>query len=303
MRKRLIVTGASGFVAGSVIRQAGEAWETHALSSRQPPAMLPGVCWHVLDALEAGQAGRIFREVRPDAVIHTAAVANIDYCEAHREEAARANVVLTETVATLCRECGSRLVHCSTDTVFDGERGNYRECDTPRAVNFYAETKIAAERIVSAALETAVVARLALVVGLPMLGAGNAFLPKMLAQLERGEEIGVTDNEFRTPIDVVTLGRALLELAGNDFRGCIHLAGSERVNRFDLTRRIAARFGCPTDRIVVRHAADPRRAPRPRDVSLDVTLARATLRTPLPALDAALDLIVATAARATPPLL
>jgi len=184
-------------------------------------------------------------------------------------------------------------VFCSTDTVFDGEHAPYSETATPRPVNFYAQTKVAAEEIVARLAARAVIARLSLVVGLPFLGAGNSFLSRMIAAFKDGRTVAVPEHEVRTPVDVVTVGRALLELAAGDRHGIFHLAGHDRLNRFEMAQKIAVRFGFPKD-FVVAQAADvtPGRAPRPRDVSLDNTKAGAKLRTPMRTFDEALSLIL-----------
>jgi dTDP-4-dehydrorhamnose reductase len=296
-RKKLIVTGAHGFVAGSVLAQAGAEWEAHALSRGEPLAQRAGLRWHQLDPLEPGRLAQLFHEVRPAAVIHTAALSDIDYCQAHPELARAVNASLTRALAELCAAVGAKLVLCSTDTVFDGERAPYREADPPGPVNFYAQTKVEAEQIVSQLGAHGVIARLALVAGLPVLGAGNSFLARMLAAFKEGRVVGMLTHEVRTPIDVITLGRALLELAAGDHHGTFHLAGNSRLNRFEMAQQIAARFGFPLDLVVAQDPASlPGRAPRPRDVSLDNRKARAQLKTPMLSFADGLSLILSFAA-------
>jgi dTDP-4-dehydrorhamnose reductase len=237
---------------------------------------------------------RLFEEVRPDAVIHTAAIADIDFCQAHPDLARAVNVELTRSLAGLCADMGTRLVFCSTDTVFDGEHAPYREDDPPGPVNLYAEAKVEAEQLVGGLGAQAAIARLSLVVGLPALGAGNSFLVRMLAELKNGRAVRFPAHEIRTPVDVITAGRALLELAAGDHHGIFHLAGSSRLTRLDMARQIAARFGFP-EHLVEPQAADaaPGRAPRPRDVSLVNDKACAALKTPMRTLDEGLSLILA----------
>jgi dTDP-4-dehydrorhamnose reductase len=294
--RRLLVTGGHGFVAGSIIRQADPRWEVHVLS--RGPALLQrdGVCWHQIESGDAKRLAQLMDEVRPSAMIHAAALADIDYCENHPDEANAVNVELTRTLVELCAAHGGRLVFCSTDSVFDGEHAPYDEDAAPEAVNAYAETKIQAERIVASLGGRAVIARLALVVGLPALAAGNSFLPKLLADLGAGREVRAPANEFRTPVDVITLGRALLELAGGSHSGIFHLSGNDSVNRFELGRRIARRFGLPAELIVASDSSQIRgRARRSRDVSLNNAKARMALTVPMLGLDHALDLILESA--------
>ena len=296
-RRKLVVTGAKGFVAGSVLAQAGEEWEVHAFSRGESPVGVESLRWHACDSAAPDELARVFREVRPDAVIHTAALADIDYCQANLAAARAVNVELTRALAELCREGGCKLVFCSTDTIFDGEHAPYREESQPGPVNSYAETKVEAEQIVSGLGSQANIARLSLVMGLPVLGAGNSFLPRLLAALKEGRTVAVPAHEVRTPVDVLTAGKALLELAAGDHHGIIHLAGHDRVNRLELSQRIAGRFGFPKDLVVAQPATTtPGRAPRPRDVSLDNARACATLKTPMRTLDEGLSQILQTAA-------
>ena len=299
--RKLLVTGANGFVAGSVLAQAGETWQCYGISRGSSPAQHQNLHWHVCDSLTAAPWAELFRELRPDVVIHTAALADIDFCQANAGAAREVNVEFTRTLANLCADFGSRLVFCSTDTIFDGERAPYNEADAPVPVNFYAETKIEAEQIVSALGAQAVIARLSLVVGLPVLGAGNSFLARMIAAFKDGRAVGVPAHEIRTPVDVITVGRALLELATDDHHGIFHLAGSERLNRFEMAQRIARRFGYSEALVTAQPpAVTPGRAPRPRDVSLANAKACATLKTPMRNFDEALSLILETAANPDP---
>jgi dTDP-4-dehydrorhamnose reductase len=292
-KPKLVVTGAHGFVAGSVLCQASNDWETHALSRGAPLTCRDGLSWHVCDPLQTDQLAELIRQVRPKAVIHTAAMADIDLCQAQPDLARAVNVDLTRTLTKVCAYTGARLVFCSTDTVFDGEHAPYREDALPHPVNFYAETKAEAEQLVSALGRQAAVARLSLVVGLPFLGAGNAFLPRMIAALKDGRTVNMPAHEVRTPVDVITVGKALLELAAGEHHGFFHLAGLSSVSRLEMGRTIARRFGYSED-LVMGQSPAPGRAPRPRDVSLDSHSTRARLKTPLRTLDDGLSLILET---------
>jgi len=281
---KLLVTGASGFVAGSVLVQAPRDWEIQAVSRRETSNALPGVCWHIRDdALVPGSLVELFHRIRPDALIHTAAIADIDLAERDRNLARAVNVEMTQVLADGCAQLGARMVFCSTDNIFDGERAPYRENDSAVPVNYYAETKVEAERCVLALGNRGVIARLALVAGLPMLGSGNSFVARLLATLKAGGRITVpASHEIRSPIDIVTAGAGLLELARGDHHGIFHLAGNDRLNRLELTKRVVAKLGYPIELVTpVEGEPGPGRAKRPRDVSLDNSTARAQLKTPM----------------------
>jgi dTDP-4-dehydrorhamnose reductase len=288
---RIFITGAGGFIAGSLLKQAPPDCEICAQTRGLPLWAREGLRWWRADPCDPSEMTAVLTEARPQAILHTAALANIDYCEQNRDEARTVNVEVTRTVAEYAANSGAKLVFLSTDNVFDGERGLYQEDDPPSPIHVYGETKSEAEALVTA-LPNGVVARVAVVTGLPALGRGNSFLAWMLRNLEAGEEVGVPANEIRTSIDAITVARALLELAGNDFSGIIHLAGNDRLNRFEMVQRIALRLGYDPALIVSNDPTVlPGRAPRPMDISLDNQLARRVLRTPMLGLEAALALI------------
>lgn len=295
MKKRLLLTGYGGFVAGSIAWHTRNDWDVHALSLTEAPVHRDGFACHQFDLRDTRQLREVFQRAAPDAVIHTAALADIDYCEAHPAEAREINVEVTAALASLCRESGTRMIFCSTDSVFDGTKGLYTEKDIPNPVNVYAETKVLAERTVLQTLDNAVVTRLSLVMGLPVMGAGNSFLAKMADSLSVGKQVAFPQNEIRTPVDVITLGRAFLELARNNYTGLLHLAGSTRINRYDMARLIAQRLGYSEDLVMPTNSnAMEGRARRPDDASLDNAKARSLLETPMRTLDEAVDLVLQT---------
>jgi dTDP-4-dehydrorhamnose reductase len=293
-RPSLIVTGAGGFVAGSVLREALRDWEVYAVSRGPAIVESPNLHWRSLELEDQPGLEQLFATVQPAAVIHTAAMAGIDECEAQRDLAYAVNVAYTRRLAELTQECGGRFVFVSTDNVFDGVSGPYSEDSETGPVNYYGETKVLAEHAALGACGNTVAARVCLVMGFPVMGGGNSFLMRMLPALEAGEALGVPDNEIRSPIDVVTLGRALVELADHDHVGALHLSGSERINRLDLVRRIADTLGYPDADIQPFDPRDlPGRADRPAELILENALARRVLKTPMQDVAGALELMVA----------
>jgi len=288
---KLLLTGFNGFVAGSVIAHAKGKWEVHGIDIAESPVNEPTVFYHTMDLLNDQKLTDIFNEIRPYAVIHTAAMANIDLCQNNQERAEQVNTGITKAIARLCQESGAKMIFCSTDTVFDGKKGNYTETDAPHPVNFYAETKVKAEQIVLSASNNNVVARLSLVMGLPVMGQGNSFLADTIEKLKMGVQVPFPANEIRTPLDVITLGSALVELAGNQYGGIIHLAGSTKINRYEMARAIATTLGYSPELIISSDSnAMEGRAPRPNDASMDNSLAKKILKTPMRTLSEGLEL-------------
>src|SRR5436190_23990780 len=206
MNRKLLVTGAQGFVAGSVLTQAGREWEVHAVSRGRATEDTKRFTWHSCEPLRPQELEKVFRGIQPDVVIHSVAIADIDVAEQNRALARAVNVEITRSLVNLCGEIGCRMVFCSTDNVFDGEHGHYSEPDTAAPVNYYGPTKVEAEQSVSRLGAQAVIARLAIVMGLPVMGSGNSFLARMLRTMEEGRPVIVPAQEVRTPLDVITAG-------------------------------------------------------------------------------------------------
>jgi dTDP-4-dehydrorhamnose reductase len=291
MNKTALLTGYGGFVAGSIAWQRPAEWKLHGVARRSMPDAPDGSEIHELDLLDKGALTELFEKLKPSVVFHTAAMADIDRCQKNPEEAEAVNAGVTAHLATLCHDHGARLLFTSTDSIFDGTQGMYTEDDAPSPVNYYAETKVRAEEAVLSTVADSVVARLSLVMGFSVLGAGNSFLAKMIRTLEEGCEASFPENEIRTPVDVITLGRAFWELAEHSCTGILHLAGCSRLNRYEMAQRIATRLQLPGKQVLaVDSNAMSGRAPRPNDASLNNTRARSLLKTPMLTLEDALEL-------------
>ncbi len=293
MKKKLLVTGSGGFIAGSVILQAIHDWSVYGIDHPDIPGDQKNVKFYSMDLNDRQSLENLFNQIQPDAVIHTAALADIDFCQSHQVQAEKINVRITQNLTNLCIQNQTRLIFCSTDTVFDGLQGFYDEKDEPGPINYYAETKVRAENIIKEKIANAVIARLSLVMGLPIMGSGNSFLVRTIEKLAAGEKVEFPENEIRTPIDVITVGQALVELAGNDYCGILHLSGNDRITRFEMARRIVQRLGYSSDMIIPTNSnAMPGRAPRPNDVSLNNAKAQDSINTPMQSLNDGLELIL-----------
>jgi dTDP-4-dehydrorhamnose reductase len=238
---RLHVTGATGFLGTELRRLAPEA---------------TGERVEVRDA-EAVLA--LFRRLEPEVVIHTA----------YRQEGPGAWEVTVdgaEHVACAAAAVGARLVHLSTDVVFDGRKGTpYFEDDPPSPATEYGRAKAESEARVTAACPGALVVRTSLILG----GPGHE--PSKHEQLAAQPGVGFYEDEIRCPVQVGDLAAALLELAVLDVSGPLHVAGADAVSRAGLAELVR---GGP-----VRRQAAP--AGRPLDCSLDSSRANALLRTRL----------------------
>jgi dTDP-4-dehydrorhamnose reductase len=293
MAKTVLVTGGAGFLGANIIVRAENGHELHALDQNPAALERENLTWHALDLQDRKALQDLMFALKPDIVIHTAALSDIDFCEANPQKAEAVNVASTLHVAELCRRTGARLIFFSSDSVFDGRRGKYRETDAPEPLNQYARTKVKAERGIAEILANYVIVRPSLIMGLPVLESGNSFLWRLIQSLRNGMQSAFPDTEIRSPVDVITLSEATLEIALSSFTGILHIAGDERLSRYDMARRIARAFGHPAELIV---DTEPQvasgRALRPADVSLDNALAKNILKTPMKDFGAALQLII-----------
>ncbi len=287
---RILITGASGFLGGHLCRvaaQEGEVVGAFHLHDSVPKDALAVQ----MDLQEETALRKRLEEIDPQILVH-AAVMQVDACEHNPELAERINVQASRSIAEWCARRRRRLVYISSDLVFDGAKGNYREIDVAQPVMIYGKTKLAAEQEVLRTCSSACVARLPLMYGFPVAGGSNFFL-SMLARLQRGESSPVFHDQYRTPGLVNNLAAAVWELACSDYRGIMHLAGATRCSRYEFARSVC-RFANLNEALLqpvsMFETALP--APRPQDVSLDCSLANSVLHTKLLEVEKGLQLIL-----------
>ena len=260
--------------------QAKDDWEVFATYQSRPISP-PDVTPLALDLADEKAIEDAVEKIQPGVIIHAAAWTHIDECEKDPERAFHINATATEILAELTSRLGCRLVFVSSDMVFDGETGDYKEDDDTRPINIYGKTKLMGEKFIRSVCQNYVIARSALIYGHPMTNAGS-FSETMLQTLRRGKIMPLFTDQFRTPILVQNLAQALLEIAGMTVTGTIHLGGGQRVDRYTFGRRLAVlnRFSEAQCR-AVSMADIPLAAPRPRDVSLNIHKANRLLKTKL----------------------
>jgi len=189
----------------------------------------------------------LIKQLKPDLIIHCAALTNIDYCEEHPEEAERINVGGTKNLFEASQKAGSYFIHISTDAVFDGEKGNYIETETTNPLNVYAKTKLDAEKYILKTGGNSAVIRTN-IYGWNRQNK-ESLAEWMLHKLERQEKLPAIKDVYFSPILVNNLAEALLELYQIRYRGLINLAGSESCSKLDFAYKIAELFNLNKDLI------------------------------------------------------
>jgi dTDP-4-dehydrorhamnose reductase len=280
--KRFLVVGGSGFVGGNVARLASKKWGVAVIGSR-PRTCPEAFTYLTVDITKREELLAVLEEEKPDAVVNAAAVSNIDFAERNRELAWNVNVLGARNVAEGCSLTGAKYVFFSSDAVFSGAAGMYREGDEPDPVNFYGKTKAEAEKAVLSLHGDTAVIRVSLVLGYPVgypLAGGNAFYLPLEESLGKGAAVPQPMDEIRTPVDVITLAEASLELAENDFHGIIHVGSTGSVSRYELARLAARAMGYSPD-LITPMAQEPGsgRAPRHKNGVICVELAGRILKT------------------------
>lgn len=253
---KILLTGSTGQL-GQAVREVFSTHDVVPLAARLEDS----------DALEAE-----IRKARPDWVLHAAAFTDVDGCERDPVQAARINVEATTRIATTARDVDARMLYVSTDYVFDGTRGGYREEDDTAPASVYGKTKLAGEEATRAVLEEhALVARTSVVYG----PHKRNFVTWLIDALSKGEIVRVVHDQRVSPTYTADLARMLLALIEHGAQGIWHTAGGSTLTRLEMAHEIARVFDLdPAPIRSVDSASLAWVAPRPHDSTLDVTKMR-----------------------------
>ncbi len=236
---RIFVTGARGLLGRSLL-----ATETDGPLEFVGGAREPGqIGDHQIVAFDLEQPDMMSSALmacRPDAVIHTAALTNVDRCETEPEVGQRINGEAVEVLAETCQRLGASLIHLSTDYVFDGHAGPYAETDPTHPLSSYGRVKLESEAPVLAMTRGLVVRTLWLYGHID--GARRNLVTWPIESLAKGESLRIVDDQWGNPTSASDLAQALLELLRAGAQGLFHFGGSDFMTRLALVERIAAYF-------------------------------------------------------------
>lgn len=269
---RIFITGGTGYLGGALLRGAtARGWPVAASYHTQLPTMGDGALWTGLDVRDAGAVAASFAAFQPDLVVHTAYRLREPELMAVTGEGAG-------VVARAAQAAGARLIHLSSDALFDGEQtGAYSESDPPSPITPYGAAKARAETLVAEACPQATLVRTSLIYGFAPLDSHTRFVLE-IADGSRNDQL-FTD-EYRCPIFVDDLATALLELALIDFSGLINIAGADRLSRYEFGVLLAHHWGRDPQRLRSGLSSESALR-RPRNCVLNIELARSLLSTAL----------------------
>jgi dTDP-4-dehydrorhamnose reductase len=273
--RRMLVTGGSGYLGDWVVRLARDKWDVTATYLAHAVGE-PGVDWRQLDVRDEASVTSLVDEVRPQAVVHTAALN-----PGQGSDFDAVNVAGARHVARAAASVGARLIHLSSDVLFDGRKGNYVEEDPPSPITPYGRSKARGEGVVRDSGAEAVVVRTSLIYGWrPSVARAAQW---MIDDLRAGKPVRLFTDEVRCPIWVESLAAAVVELADLNYTGVLHVAGAQTLSRYGFGVRMLRFHGVNPSPVIP--VPSPKDVPRPLNCTLDCSRARALLQTPLPGVD------------------
>ena len=275
---KILITGSNGLLGQKLVKQLLNKNISFLASSkgenRNPQC--PNTHYVQMDITNPSQVSAIFQEYLPSAVIHTAAITNVDYCESNISECKEVNVAATKILFHAAQSINAQLIALSTDFVFDGVRGNYKETDAPNPLSVYAKSKLAAEQL----LQVSNYKNWAIVRTIIVFGEGNNLSRSNIVlwakeALTSGKELNIIDDQFRAPTWADDLAWACIRIAKMKKKGMFHISGPETFSIYDLVLRVAKFCGLETESLNKTTSESLNQAAkRPPKTGFDLTKAR-----------------------------
>jgi dTDP-4-dehydrorhamnose reductase len=274
---KLVVTGASGLYGSKLVEFAvDQGHQVYAFHNQHPAPHGTPV---KLDITSKEELQAEIQRIQPDAIVHAATLTGVDQCELNRELAWKINVEGTQNIVEAAKATGAFLLYISTDYVFDGEKGGYKEDDLPSPVNYYGYTKLKAEEAVRKSSGEYCIGRTSVIYGsTPAAGKIN-FALWLLDKLRKREQVKVFVDQWNSPTLNSSLADMTLEVVERKLTGVFHLSGASRINRYEFAMALAKTSGVDESLVVPARSEElsfP--AKRPKDSSLDTTKAQQTLK-------------------------
>jgi dTDP-4-dehydrorhamnose reductase len=254
MKKKMLVVGGSSLLGYKLLSHT-DKFEVYA-SYNKNLINLQNVETLKIDITNGKKCEKIL-DLKPDIIINTAAMTNVDYCEKYEKNAFDVNVTGTKNIAKIAEKLGSKLIHISTDAVFSGERKFYVEDDKPNPISVYGKTKLESEKIISK-VNDSIILRPSVIFGwIPseyIKTKDNSrktmnFGLWVLNQLYKNNKMSIVNDQFNTPTLADNLAENIHKIVIKDIAGIFHLSGLSCISRLDFSKKIAKTFGYSNDLI------------------------------------------------------
>lgn len=284
--KKLLITGASGFLGWHLCRFARKTWQVYgiyysqAIASRYPQGVasknpqgiaLPQISSIQLDLTDLAALTTYFQILKPDAVIHAAAISSPNACQENPSHSYAINVNTSWHLAELSAAAQIPYLFTSSEQVFNGLKPPYRESDPVCPINQYGEQKVAAEVGILERHPTATVCRMPLMYGV---APRPSFIQPFIATLKAGKLLNLFTDEIRNPVSSTDAARGILMALEKQVTGYLHLGGKERLSRYEMGLLLVDILQIKDAKLNACRQADVQMsAPRPPDASLDSSLA------------------------------
>jgi dTDP-4-dehydrorhamnose reductase len=241
---RILITGANGLLGQKLVDLLQKDKEVYLIATtrgKSVPTISNGE-YHTLDITEANEVDRIVATTKPDVIINTAAMTNVDQCETEREQCWQANVNSVDHLIKACSKNNVHLIHVSTDFIFDGSHGPLDENEKPAPVNYYGESKLAAEELILKSDINWSILRTVLVFGITADMSRSNIVLWVKNNLEQGKSIQVVNDQWRTPTLAEDLASGCYLAAKQKAKGIYHISGKDFLTPYDIAIHTAEFF-------------------------------------------------------------
>lgn len=244
-KEKIFVTGANGLLGQKLISQLVEEGVFEVIASGRGDCRLPGegFTFLSLDIEDEVAVNQVFDEVKPQVVIHGAAMTQVDDCEQNREGCYKANVSATQYLINAAERHHSHFIFVSTDFIFSGEKGPLDELEEPAPVNYYGESKLIGEQILQKSSLKWAIARTVLVYGIAHDMSRSNIILWVKNSLEAGKKLQVVDDQFRTPTLAEDLAAGCILMANKKAEGVYNISGEDFLTPFEMATMTAEYFG------------------------------------------------------------
>lgn len=274
---KILITGSHGLLGQRLVKYAPPGCDVIATDISEESKCIPAEIYRPCDLTNRDAVKHLIDTVEPDDIINTAAFTNVDGAEDQRDLCWLVNVIAMENLVQAARRVHAGIYHISTDYIFNGQDGPYKEDDTPNPLGFYGQSKLAAEQVLKGSPLNFTIVRTMVLYGYTENNRPD-FVGWLIRKLRNGDPIHIVTDQIGNTTLNDDLARALWHLVRTSYHGVIHVAGREIVSRYDFALKIAKIFNLDKSLINPISTADfKQKAPRPLNSGLVVDKALYTL--------------------------